>query len=80
MTVAGLAGLIMFRQAGAGRTDQLYALYAIAAVLPMALMYLNLALLPLAPLVLAFQLLVLLGRVPGRREDAQQAAVVPRQP
>lgn len=78
MTVAGLAGLIMFRQVAGGRPDQLYALYAAAAVLPMALMYLNLALLPLAPLLLAFQLLALVGRIPGRREDAQQGAIVTR--
>lgn len=78
MTVAGLAGLIMFRQVATGRPDQLYAIYAAAAVLPMALMYLNLAHLPLAPLLLGFQLLVLLGRIPGRREDAQQGAVVTR--
>lgn len=78
MTVAGLAGLIMFRQVAAGRPDHLYVICAAAAVLPMALMYLNLARLPLAPLLLGFQLLVLLGRIPGGREDAQQGAIVTR--
>lgn len=77
MTVVGLAGLLLFRRAVSGPPDGYQILCALAAVLPMALIYFNLVHLPLAPLLLAFQLLVLTGRIPGRREDAQKCAAVP---
>jgi hypothetical protein len=66
MTVAGLAGLILFRQSLAGRSP-LFALAAgLAAFVPMAVLYLNAARLPAAPLLVAFQLLAMLGLI-GRR-------------
>ncbi|HTU10109.1 MAG TPA: glycosyltransferase family 87 protein [Allosphingosinicella sp.] len=77
MTVVGLAGLLLFRRAVMAPPGPYHVLYALAAVLPMALIYFNLVHLPLAPLLLAFQLLALTGRVPDRREDAQQGAAVP---
>jgi alpha-1,2-mannosyltransferase len=77
MTVAGLAGLLLFRRASEAAPDRLYIAAAAAALAPMAIMYLNLARLPLAPILLAVQLLMLTGRLPGRRkrsENAQPAA------
>lgn len=77
MTVAGLAGLLLFRHLVATRSDPLYIVYACAAALPMLLMYLNAAGLPLAPLLLAFQLMALLGRIPVRRDHPRQGAPLP---
>jgi alpha-1,2-mannosyltransferase len=77
MTVAGLAGLLLFRRANLAEPDRLYLAAAAIALAPMAIMYLNLARLPLAPILLAVQLLMLTGRLSGRserREDAQPAA------
>jgi alpha-1,2-mannosyltransferase len=77
MTVAGLAGLILFRRASLGAQDRRYIAAAAVALAPMAIMYLNLARLPLAPILLAAQLLMLTGRFPGpakRSENAEAAA------
>lgn len=77
MTVAGLAGLLLFRRASLGLPDRLYIAAAAVALAPMAIMYLNLARLPLAPILSAVQLLMLTGRLSGhakRRENAQAAA------
>jgi Glycosyltransferase family 87 len=66
MTAAGLAGLILFRRSLAGQSP-LFALAAgCAAFVPMAVLYLNAAPLPVAPLLIAFQLLAMLGLI-GRK-------------
>lgn len=76
MTVAGLAGLIMFRRASIKPPDHLYIATAAIALAPMALMYFNLAGLPLAPLLLGVQLLILTGRFSAgsKRGEKTQAA------
>ena len=60
MTVAGLAGLLLFRRA-LDEGSRGFALAAgVAAFTPIAVMYLNVLYLPLAPLLIGFQLLALL--------------------
>ncbi len=66
MTVAGLAGLILFRRSLETRPP-LFALVAgFAALVPMAVLYLNAVPLPVAPVLIAFQLFAMLGLI-GRR-------------
>lgn len=61
MTVAGLAGLILLRE-GLGRRSTAFLLLAgFAAILPLAVMYLNRAGVPAAPLLIAWQLAGLLA-------------------
>jgi alpha-1,2-mannosyltransferase len=66
MTVVGLAGLILFRRSLAGGGAALALAAGLAAFVPMAVLYLNAAPAPVAPLLIAFQLLALLGLI-GRR-------------
>lgn len=61
MTVAGLAGLILLKESLDDRRAWFVLAAALAAFLPMAVMWLNPAHLPIAPLLLAFQLHVLIG-------------------
>ncbi len=61
MTVAGLAGLILLKENLDDRRAWFVLAAALAAFLPMAVMWLNPAHLPIAPLLLAFQLHVLIG-------------------
>jgi alpha-1,2-mannosyltransferase len=62
LTVVGLAGLILLRTAGMeGRPRAFMIAAGAAAVAPMALLYLNILGLPVAPLLLGFQLAALLG-------------------
>lgn len=61
MTVAGLAGLILLQESLDDRRAWLVLAAALAAFLPMAVMWLNPAHLPIAPLLLAFQVAVLIG-------------------
>jgi len=63
MTVAGLAGLILFRQSLAGRSPPFALAAGMAAFVPLAVLYLNAIPLPVAPLLIAFQLLALLGLI-----------------
>ncbi|HWT11461.1 MAG TPA: glycosyltransferase family 87 protein [Allosphingosinicella sp.] len=77
MTVAGLAGLILFRAALADG-PRLFALAAgTAAFTPMAVIYLNAASLPLGPLLIAFQLLAMLGLLRVGRAAARTGAIPP---
>ena len=74
MTVAGLAGLVLFRRSLEDESRGLALAAGAAAFAPMAVMYLNMLHVPLTPLLIAFQLLVILGLVGwhsrvGRRED-----------
>jgi len=66
MTVAGLAGLILYRRSLAGRPAWFALAAGLAAFVPMAVLYLNATPLPVAPLLIAFQLLAMLGLI-GRR-------------
>jgi hypothetical protein len=61
MTVAGLAGLILLKESLDDRRAWFVLAAALAAFLPMAVMWLNPAHVPIAPLLLAFQLYVLIG-------------------
>lgn len=61
MTVAGLGGLILLKESLADRRAWFVLAAALAAFLPMAVMWLNPAHFPIAPLLLAFQLAVLTG-------------------
>jgi hypothetical protein len=61
MTVAGLAGVILLKESLGDRRAWFVLAAALAAFLPMAVMWLNPAHLPIAPLLLAFQLAILLG-------------------
>ena len=66
MTVAGLAALILLRQS-LGRSPFFVLAAAAAALVPLAVMYLSRLNLPIAPLLIGFQLLAMLGLV-GRRD------------
>ncbi len=66
MTVAGLAGLILFRRSLAGEPAWFALAAGLAAFVPMAVLYLNAVPAPVAPLLIAFQLLAMLGLI-GRR-------------
>ena len=80
MTVVGLAGLILFRAALEGRS-RLFALAAgMAAFAPMAVMQLNLVRIPIGPLLIAFQLLAMLGLVGGRAGSAAPTRAAPVPP
>jgi hypothetical protein len=61
MTVAGLGGLILLKESLADRRAWFVLAAALAAFQPMAVMWLNPAHFPIAPLLLAFQLAVLTG-------------------
>ncbi|MGQ0558747.1 MAG: glycosyltransferase family 87 protein [Sphingosinicella sp.] len=63
MTVAGLAGLILFRQALAQGSRGQALIAGVAAFAPMAVMYLNVIPLPVAPLLIAWQLAAIVGLV-----------------
>lgn len=65
MTVAGLAGLILLRQS-LGRSPLFVFAAAAAALVPLAVMYLSRLQLPIAPLLIGFQMLAMLGLI-GRR-------------
>jgi len=64
MTAAGLAGLILFRRSlDRDQTPGFRLAAGAAAFVPMGVMFLNVVHLPLAPLLVGFQLLVLLGLI-----------------
>lgn len=65
MTVAGLAGIILFRES-LGRSPAFALAAGAAAYVPMGVMYLTVLHLPIAPLLIGFQLLAMLGLL-GRR-------------
>ena len=66
MTVVGLAALILFREKAQDRPAWFAFAAGAAAFLPLAVMYLNMLRVPIAPLLIAFQLLAMLGLI-GRR-------------
>jgi alpha-1,2-mannosyltransferase len=67
MTAAGLAGMILLRASITGRPRWFVAAAALAALVPMLILYLNLFYLPVGPLLIAFQLAALLGWRPAPR-------------
>ncbi len=71
MTVVGLAGLILFKRALDRESPGWAFATGAAAFAPMAVMYLNASSMPLAPLLIAFQLLAILGL--ARSERIRQA-------
>lgn len=67
MTAAGLAGLLVLRASLGSQTGWFVGAATLAALTPMIIMYLNPVSLPVAPLLLAFQLAALLGWRPAQR-------------
>ena len=61
MTVVGLAALILFKRSLDRGSRGLAVAAGVVAFAPMAVMYLNMIHLPLTPLMIAFQLLAMLG-------------------
>lgn len=76
MTVVGLAGLILFRNSLERRPPLFILAAGAAAFVPMAVLYLNMLHIPVAPILIAFQLLAMLGladRLGSRPPAAAQA-------
>jgi hypothetical protein len=79
MTVAGLAGLILFRRSLDGPSSLFRLAAGAAAFAPMAVMYLNLVRLPLTPLLIAFQLLAMLGLIGWRSRAGERQVQLARE-
>jgi len=70
MTVAGLAAMLLFQRSRTGAPPAFMLAAAFAFLLPMTVMYFNYFHLPIAPPILAFQLLALFGLLSPKKQAA----------
>ncbi|WP_114952896.1 glycosyltransferase family 87 protein [Sphingosinicella terrae] len=79
MTVVGISGLVLFRHSLEGSSPLSRLTFAIVALAPILVLYLNLVDTPVGPLLLAFQLTMLLDRSKLRGPGlAHDRAVLPK--